>query len=103
MHIYVTIDDNRIVTSISILKNTTSTGYIPVDDSTISGNTVTVGSTSVNIFNLVKYVGCLQLDTQSKLAVVPGKSITGDNRQELNTEIPMAFKRANTVVNLGRL
>ena len=101
-------EDGSITAVVTHPTKTSLDGFVKVTNGVDQGTgELTVGSSKIDFSLFVEYFHMFSIDENGAVSFKTG--ITVDNFVEtgkltsLDTEIPLSFTRANTVVNFGRL
>ena len=101
MNIFAKFDEDRTLVGVSVCLSSTSAYPLRIKN-VVMGNRIHLRSRVVEFDVFLKNLKHCTIDESGNVTVKPG-AVFDDGHIELDTSIPMAYTRANTVVNFGSL
>ena len=104
MNLFANFSSDRTLTSVGVGLSQTSSFTLQITN-TVSGSNIQIGSSQIPFEKFLKNLKSFQISSTGTVTFKTGQSATNfdDSKITLDTSIPMAYTRANTVVNFGSL
>lgn len=105
MNLFAKFDDNRTLTGVCACISATSNFSLKITN-TVTDNKINVGGTLVPFDKFLKNLKSFTISASGTISFRQGETVSGFDDSIIETpdmSVPMAYTRANTIVNFGSL